>query len=115
MQILENFALKALNTFSIDVSAKYFSSFSNIDELNELLSFQPSQPNLILGGGSNILFTKNFDGKVIKNEIIGIEKIREDEKHIYVRAGAGENWHGFVTHALQQEWAGIENLSLIPG
>ena len=70
---------------------------------------------LILGGGSNILFTKNFDGIVLKNEIKGIELVSEDDEHIYVKAGAGENWHQFVLYCIQQNYAGVENLSLIPG
>jgi UDP-N-acetylmuramate dehydrogenase len=72
-------------------------------------------PTLILGGGSNILFTKNFDGLVLKNEILGIEKIREDQEHVYIKAGAGVNWHQLVVHCIDNNWAGIENLSLIPG
>ena len=71
--------------------------------------------NLVLGGGSNILFTKDFDGIVLKNEVKGIELVREDDEHIYVKAGAGENWHQFVLFCIQNNYAGIENLSLIPG
>ena len=70
---------------------------------------------LILGGGSNILFTKNFDGIVLKNEIKGIEKVKEDDESVYIKAGAGENWHSFVLYCIKNNWAGIENLSLIPG
>jgi UDP-N-acetylmuramate dehydrogenase len=72
-------------------------------------------PVFLLGGGSNILLTKNFDGLVLKNEIKGIELIKEDDHHLYVRAGAGENWHRFVMYCIQRNWAGVENLSLIPG
>jgi UDP-N-acetylmuramate dehydrogenase len=70
---------------------------------------------LILGGGSNILLTKNFDGWVLKNELRGIEELHEDKDFIYVRAGAGENWHSFVQYCITKNWAGLENLSLIPG
>ncbi len=120
MNIEENISLKKLNTFGIDVKAKYFGRFSNTDELQEALSCEPATRNprsgiLILGGGSNILLTKNVDGIVLKNEISGIEKIKEDEDHIYVKAGAGENWHSFVMHCLENNYAGVENLSLIPG
>ncbi|HEX9513489.1 MAG TPA: UDP-N-acetylmuramate dehydrogenase [Puia sp.] len=108
----ENTSLKTLNTFGIDATARWFASFSTQEELSGLLD---RTPLLILGGGSNILFTGNFDGLVLKNEIQGIELIREDEKYVYVRAGAGENWHGFVQYCLQRNWAGVENLSLIPG
>ena len=119
--IEENFPLKKYNTFGIDVTARYFSSFTNLDELSELLEFKQPSVNrhspstLILGGGSNILFTKNFDGLVLKNEIHGIEKIKEDDEHVYVKAGAGVNWHQLVIHCIDNNWAGIENLSLIPG
>ncbi|MBC7890491.1 MAG: UDP-N-acetylmuramate dehydrogenase [Ferruginibacter sp.] len=119
--IQENISLKKYNTFGITATARYFSTFSNLDELNELLEFkQPStindQPStLVLGGGSNLLFTKNFDGLVLKNELLGIEKINEDESHVFVKAGAGVNWHRLVVHCINNNWAGMENLSLIPG
>ncbi len=121
MKIQENISLKQFNTFGIDVSAKYFATFNSIDELSELLEFkkQPTsndqRPTMILGGGSNILFTKNFDGLVLKNELAGIKEIKEDGHHIYVQVGAGENWHGFVQHCIHKGWAGVENLALIPG
>ncbi|MEI9947176.1 MAG: FAD-binding protein [Chitinophagaceae bacterium] len=70
---------------------------------------------LILGGGSNMLFTKNFGGLVLKNEIKGIEKVKEDENYVYIKVGAGENWHQFVMKCIENNWAGVENLSLIPG
>ncbi len=119
--IKENFSLKKYNTFGIDATARYFSTFGNPDELNDLLQLkQPSTINhelstLILGGGSNILFTENFNGLVLKNEIQGIEKIREDDNYVYVKAGAGVNWHQLVLHCINNNWAGMENLSLIPG
>jgi UDP-N-acetylmuramate dehydrogenase len=120
MQIQLNFSLKKYNTFAINAFAKYFSSFSTVEELLQLLdtklqqSLFNTQP-LILGGGSNILLTTDFDGLVLKNNIRGIENIREDKDHIYIRVGAGENWHRFVVHCIENNWAGVENLSLIPG
>ena len=116
----------------IDVTARYFAEFTTIDELSELLEFNKQQieqseipkhfgtpdnkfPVLILGGGSNILFTKDFNGLVLKNNIAGIKIIKEDEHHVYVKVGAGENWHQFVLHCIKNNWAGVENLSLIPG
>ena len=78
MKIQENFSLQPYNTFGIDVSSRYFSSFHNTDELSELIVQYPSLSTLILGGGSNILFTKNFDGLVLKNEITGISLLHED-------------------------------------
>jgi UDP-N-acetylmuramate dehydrogenase len=115
MQIQENFSLKPYNTFAIDATARYFAKFSNIDELAEVTTNDFGLSTLILGGGSNILFTKNFDGLVLKNEVLGIEKVRGDNEHIYVRVGAGENWHRFVLFCIENNWAGVENLSLIPG
>jgi UDP-N-acetylmuramate dehydrogenase len=121
MQILQNISLKPYNTFAIESSAAYFSNFKTVDEAKELLAYNKQQTvnskqqTLILGGGSNILFTKNFNGLVLKNEISGIEKIKEDDEHVYVKAGAGVNWHSLVLHCIENNWAGIENLSLIPG
>ncbi len=115
MQILENISLKKLNTFGIDVKAKYFSAFSSVEELNDLVSRDTHVPMFILGGGSNILFTKDFEGIVAKNEIRGVSLIQEDDEHYWVKAGGGENWHQFVIKAIQNNWAGLENLSLIPG
>jgi UDP-N-acetylmuramate dehydrogenase len=70
---------------------------------------------LILGGGSNILFTDDFQGLVLRNEIKGIELVDEDTENVYVKSGAGEVWHEFVCHCIDHNWAGLENLSLIPG
>lgn len=84
-------------------------------ELLQILEQSNKEPQLILGGGSNILLTKNVEGLVLKIEIGGIEEVKEDVKHIYVRAGAGENWHAFVQYTIQRNWGGLENLSLIPG
>jgi len=114
MMITENVSLKKYNTFGIDVRARWLSGFDSQFSLEEALDARPGRL-LILGGGSNILLTRDFDGLVLRNEIKGIEVVREDEQYIYVRAGAGESWHGFVQHALQRSWAGVENLSLIPG
>ncbi len=115
MQIQENISLKTYNTFAIDTKAKYFSAFSTDDELLELLTHNSRLPKFILGGGSNILFTKDYDGFVLKNEIKGIEELHEDNEYVYVKVGAGENWHNFVLHCINRNWGGFENLSLIPG
>jgi UDP-N-acetylmuramate dehydrogenase len=119
MQIQENISLKGFNTFGIDVKARFFSSFHNLDELEELTAHAAKQKTkdgqLILGGGSNILFTKNYDGVVLKNEITGIEELHEDDEYVFVKCGAGENWHRFVQYCIGRNWAGVENLSLIPG
>lgn len=118
MTIQENVSLQPYHTFGIDVSARYFTSFRTLDELEEILThhqLQTINDKLILGGGSNILFTKNFDGVVLRNEIGGIEVVSEDEEYYYVQAGAGENWHQFVLYCIEHNYAGVENLSLIPG
>lgn len=124
MQIQENISLKQYNTFGIDVDAKQFAIFYTIDQLQQLLAYAtasgmplnaPAQQLLILGGGSNILFTQDFNGLVLKNELKGIELVKEDASYYYVKAGAGENWHGLVMHCIQHGYAGLENLSLIPG
>jgi UDP-N-acetylmuramate dehydrogenase len=119
MQVLENFPLRPYNSFGIDAFARFYATFSNVKQLTELVSgFKHPEGNrshLILGGGSNLLLTKDFDGIVLKNEVKGFEKIREDEENVYVRSGAGENWHQFVLQCIKNNWAGVENLSLIPG
>ncbi|MDB5203557.1 MAG: murB [Ferruginibacter sp.] len=115
MQIQQQLSLKPYNSFGLDVLAENFAAFSNLNELEELLTVAEQQPLLILGGGSNILLTKPVDGLVLKNEINGIEKAGEDEEHIYLRVGAGENWHRFVLYCISHRYAGAENLSLIPG
>ncbi len=115
MQVQQNFLLKKYNTFAVDVYAKYFVEFDSVDMLQQTLQSLTNEPILILGGGSNILFTKNYEGLVLKNDLRGISIIKEDEDFVYVRAGAGENWHEFVLYCLQLNLGGIENLSLIPG
>lgn len=119
--IKNNISLKAYNTFSISVYAESLAAFNSIESLDELLqSYQQIRKNqqnsiLILGEGSNLLFTSNFDGLILKNEVKGIKIVKEDEHHIYIQAGAGENWHQFVLFCIEHNQAGVENLSLIPG
>ncbi len=115
MQIQENISLRPYNTFGIDARAKYFTAFKDVDELEETLAFKHQTLNFILGGGSNILLTKDIDGLVLKNEIKGCTELHEDSEYVYIRAGAGENWHQFVRHCIERNWAGLENLSMIPG
>jgi UDP-N-acetylmuramate dehydrogenase len=114
MPWLENISLKDYNTFGIEAAAKRFAVFSSADQLASLLE-EASQPLLVLGGGSNILLTGDVDGWVLINGIRGIELVDEDDRYLYVQVGAGENWHGFVEYCLGRDWAGVENLSLIPG
>ena len=117
MQVQENVSLKPYNTFGINASGRYFARFGSLAELRMILSDAQGSKNknFILGGGSNILLTGDFDGLVLKNEVYGIEKIAEDDDFVYIKCGAGENWHQFVLHCIDNNWAGIENLSLIPG
>lgn len=110
----ENFSLQPYNTFGVEAKAKYFTEVRTIEELKNTLS-ENSQPLLFLGGGSNVLLTKDFDGLAIKINLKGISEEGSDENHILVTAKAGENWHEFVMHCLEKNYGGLENLSLIPG
>jgi UDP-N-acetylmuramate dehydrogenase len=117
VQIQENISLKKYNTFGMDVFARYFYAFSTVDQMQEIGASDTFKhyPVLVLGGGSNMLLTTNYEGLVIKNEIPGIELISEDENHYFVKVGAGVDWHEFVLYCLEKNYAGVENLALIPG
>lgn len=112
-----NKSITEFTTFGVPVSASYFVSFDSKELLIKILNDEnlKSKKKLILGGGSNILFTENFDGLVLKNELKGIEVISEDKEEVIVKVGAGENWHEFVLFCVEKGWGGVENLSLIPG
>jgi UDP-N-acetylmuramate dehydrogenase len=110
----ENVSLKPYTTFGVAASARFFASFHSIPELQEsVYAFKGKR--MVLGGGSNVLFTADFDGLVLRNEIEGIELVGEDEEYFYVKAGGGVNWHQFVLHCIANGYSGVENLSLIPG
>lgn len=113
----ENFSLKPYNTFGVDAKSKYFIEINNIEELKDALSFSRAQslPLLLLGGGSNILLTKDFDGLAIKLNLKGISEEDLNENEVLVTAKAGENWHEFVVDCIGKNYGGLENLSLIPG
>lgn len=114
--IQQNVSLKPYNSFGIEATARQFAPFHSVNELDALLRETDTETApLILGGGSNILLTKDVDGLVLKNEVCGIEKVGEDADHIYVKAGAGDGWHPFVLFCLENNYAGVENLALIPG
>ena len=117
LQIKSDFSLRKLNTFQIDVQAACFCEVTSVDELKEALDYQKTQdlPLLILGSGSNILFTKDFNGLVVKINLKGTKKVKNDATHIYIRVGAGEIWHDFVKFCIANNYAGVENLSLIYG
>jgi UDP-N-acetylmuramate dehydrogenase len=113
MPVQKNISLLPYNSFHLDVNALEFESVKSIGELQDMLRVH--EPRLILGGGSNILLTRNVEGLVMKIDIRGIDEVKEDNAYIYVRAGAGEPWHGFVEYTMERDWGGLENLSLIPG
>jgi UDP-N-acetylmuramate dehydrogenase len=117
IQIHRNYSLKQNNTFGIDVTAAFFTAVHSINELMEVLKDAELKKLelLILGGGSNVLFTGNFNGLVIHNCIKGIEVVQEESDFVYVHAASGEQWHDLVLFAVVRGWGGIENLSLIPG
>lgn len=116
-KILKNASLKPYNTFGLEAAATYFTTISSVKELKELTldNLFEQYPSLILGGGSNILLTQDFNGIIIKNEVKGIEIVKETEEHIWLKVGGGEVWHDFVLYCVNQGYGGIENLSLIPG
>ncbi|WP_175621075.1 UDP-N-acetylmuramate dehydrogenase [Chryseobacterium schmidteae] len=113
----ENFSLKPFNTFGVEAKAKYFVEVNTVEELIETLKHSHTQtlPLLFLGGGSNILFTKDFDGLAIQLNLKGISEEFLSENEVLVTAKAGENWHEFVIYCLNKNYGGLENLSLIPG
>jgi UDP-N-acetylmuramate dehydrogenase len=115
--IEESYSLKSYNTFGLRVSARFFAEAGNIEDMQTVVKVfgGDSKPKLILGGGSNILFTKDFDGVVIFPDMKGRELINQDEDNVWVKAYAGENWDQFVAYCVSENWGGIENLSLIPG
>lgn len=113
----ENFSLKPFNTFGVEAKAKYFVEVNTVEELIETLKHSNTQtlPLLFLGGGSNILFTKDFEGLAIQLNLKGISEEFLNENQVLVTAKAGENWHEFVMFCLNKNYGGLENLSLIPG
>ncbi|WP_034922490.1 UDP-N-acetylmuramate dehydrogenase [Gillisia sp. CAL575] len=115
MKVSQNASLKSYNTFGIDVKAKTLISINCIEELISVLDKNYADDLFILGGGSNMLLTQNIDATVIHIDIKGIEVVRETEEFVFVKSNAGENWHEFVLHTLENNWGGLENLSLIPG
>jgi len=117
LKIVENISLRKYNTFNIEANAAYFAKVNSQTDFSELFEHKiyKQNPYFILGGGSNILFTKNFNGLVIHNSIKGIKILKETEKEVYVKFGAGEVWHNCVLYCIENNFGGIENLSLIPG
>ncbi len=112
--MIQGVSLKPYNTFGIEARAAWFAEADSVETLRALLT-QAVPPVLILGGGSNVLFTRDWPGTVIRNAIRGIEVVRRFPNRLWVRAGGGEEWHHLVCWAVQHNLGGIENLSLIPG
>ena len=115
LKIEENVSLKKYNTFGIDILTKKFYALSSSDRLKEVLIENKGIPLRILGGGSNLLFTKNFQGLTLQIATKGIEIIKKTSEKVLVEVQAGENWHEFVLWSLSNNLGGIENLALIPG
>lgn len=118
MKIRENHSLKALNTFGLDAKARYFCTLHTLGGVRTLMAWQqehPDLPVLFLGGGSNMLFVNDYPGLVVQVRLETLEVLGQDANYDYLRAGAGNNWHDFVRWTLEQGFAGLENLSLIPG
>ncbi|XOV94304.1 MAG: UDP-N-acetylmuramate dehydrogenase [Bacteroidota bacterium] len=117
MLIDRNISLKSYNTFGLDVSADYMTHIKRSSDLHEVFASKKFQlmKKLVLGGGSNVLFTRHFAGLILKMEIEGIEIVEENAETTLIKVGAGEKWHQLVLWAVEKGLGGIENLSLIPG
>jgi UDP-N-acetylmuramate dehydrogenase len=117
MWLQEHVSLKPFNTFGVEAKARYYTFVEDLATFQQGLQRPDLQalPKLVLGGGSNILFTRNFPGWVIQVGFKDIAKINEGDQHVDIKAGAGLDWHTLVVYCVQQGYAGIENLSLIPG
>ena len=116
-KIKANYSLKKYNTFGIEAKAKYFAEFDSIEKLEKIIQsdIYKKYNNFILGGGSNILLTQDFNGLILYNKIEGTRIIKETEEYTIVEVGGGMNWHKFVEWSVLKNLSGIENLALIPG
>jgi UDP-N-acetylmuramate dehydrogenase len=117
ISIVKNYPLDKLNTFNISANAKFFYEFKTLESLKEILNHKllKTEKSFVLGGGSNILISNDFDGVVLKNSIRGIHITKENTHHTEVEVGSGENWHEFVLWCVKKNLSGVENLALIPG
>jgi len=115
MTIQNNFSLKKYNTFGIEAKAKQFVAVNSIEDLNTILKEHQSEPKFILGGGSNMLLTQDIEALVIHIDLKGKKVLKEDDNFVWVESQAGENWHEFVLWSIDQNFGGLENMSLIPG
>lgn len=115
MQIQHNISLKSYNTFGIDARAKRFISITSVEDLKSIYAAEGDSNKFILGGGSNMLLTKDIDALVLHINLKGKQILSQTENNVLVEANAGENWHEFVLWTLENNFGGLENLSLIPG
>lgn len=115
MQIQSNFSLKSFNTFGIEAKAKNFVAVHSLDELKTVLAEHAAEPKFILGGGSNMLLTQDIEALVIHIDLKGKRIVKEEDDFVWVESMAGENWHEFVLWTIDQNFGGLENMSLIPG
>lgn len=115
MKIIPNFSLKKYNTFGIEAKARQFVAIHSITDLKTILEENPTEKKFILGGGSNMLLTQDVDALVIHIDLKGKKIIKEDDNFVWVESQAGENWHEFVLWTINQDFGGLENMSLIPG
>jgi len=115
MNILHNQSLKNYNTFGIAAKAKHFCEINSISDLKDALSMDEYPKKFILSGGSNMLLTKDIDSLVLHINLKGKEIISEDDNAVVIKVMAGENWHEMVLWTLEQNYGGLENMSLIPG
>ncbi|MFY8064935.1 MAG: UDP-N-acetylmuramate dehydrogenase [Flavobacterium sp.] len=115
MTIQNNFSLKKYNTFGIEAKAKQFVAVHSIEDLNTILKEYQSERKFILGGGSNMLLTQDIQALVIHIDLKGKKVLKEDDDFVWVESQAGENWHELVLWTIDQNFGGLENMSLIPG
>ncbi len=112
----ERVSLRAKNTFGVEAEARWYAYVTSVAELQALMQHPAwQQPRLILGGGSNLVFTRDWPGLVVHVGIMGIRLVAETDTHVVLHIGAGENWHALVMNTVAQGWGGLENLALIPG
>ena len=115
LSLEQNFNLLPYNTFGVAAKAQYFARFDSLERLRKLWAIAGDLPRWVLGGGSNVLFTKDYQGWILLNEIRGREIHQMMDSEVLIKIGAGENWHQTVLWTLEHGWGGLENLSLIPG
>jgi UDP-N-acetylmuramate dehydrogenase len=115
MPVESNVSLRSFNSFGIEVTANRFARFNSLDELRTHLSMFHASSPIVLGGGSNVLFVKDRVEVVLRNEVKGFQEMNRDDEFLFIRAGAGENWHQFVMRCIDLGVGGAENLALIPG